>query len=267
MKKLAVLFGLQILTFAPLLFANEEVNILPIEMYRPCRPPQGAPGVIGATGPSGATGAAGLSIAGPTGATGPRGATGVQGAQGPAGTGMTGPTGATGPTGPDGETGATGATGPTGPSEPFLSVASYFFVGVGATTINNTPLPFDQTAASFPTAAFGNVPVPAVPPDQSGNEVLVTNTGHYLVKYGASLKNNAALTDVSLKLTLDGVTVPGSQIGGLGGQQSGNMLNGAIIVFINGTSLLALTSNVNTMAFSDDNNAVTVSMNVTYVQE
>jgi len=153
--------------------------------------PVGATGAIGPQGPQGPVGATGAigpqGPIGPVGATGATGATGAVGPQGPIGpTGAIGPQGPVGPQGPQGPVGATGATGPQGPAG--LSDALYAS-STTATVGSGAIIPIALNASS-----------PATTITVADNEVIVTETGTYLVSYFADGSTAGGSFDTSLYL-------------------------------------------------------------------
>lgn len=190
---------------------NVRDEILSRKCCRKC-PPYNNRGITGPTGPQGPVGPQGpqgpQGLAGPTGATGATadpGATGSTGSTGQTGaTGSTGATGATGTTGATGITGATGTTGSTGETGPTgvltngyveLYITSDAQFNDGDSIFSNFPSIINPVENSGPTS----------PVYWNGSQVVLANTGRYLISFSVQSK---AGTVGGAYLTLNTIQIP-----------------------------------------------------------
>jgi hypothetical protein len=156
----------------------------------------GATGATGAQGPNGDTGA--------TGAQGPKGDTGATGAQGPQG--IKGDTGATGAQGPKGDTGATGAQGPQGIKGDTGATGPQGPAGTAGTVVPPTVTSFVASTAFTGSNDFAWHVMPGVSVTTSLNAPSPVE-----LAWGFSASLTGTSGWVATRVTVDGVTVPGTQ--------------------------------------------------------
>ena len=125
---------------------------------------------------------------------GPQGPAGQQGARGPIG-----PQGATGPQGPQGPVGATGPQGPQG--VPGASDAIYAGVNTLTVVPANTIVPITFIRST-----------PSTTQSVSGNEVVLSSSGTYLVSYFIDGSVDGDNNVLLYTLYLNGSPIPGETI-------------------------------------------------------
>ena len=157
---------------------------------------------------------------------GPVGATGATGARGPIGP--------QGPVGPAGPTGATGPVGPVGPQGP-AGTGDALYASVGTTTVESgaiIPIAFNTSTIDTTMSV-------------SDNEIVINESGVYLISYFAN--GFVSSGNVSLSLYLNESVLTGETL-------SVNSLSGALTktILLNltaGDTLSIYNSSINTATF------------------